>query len=174
MNFKKVDKGPQCQIDNFNYYWQRNFQNNLQSGVHNFFWLSIQYLNLNIWRGPPYIHSLCNTSLSLSFSLSLHCVCKQRIGTSRLDLRIIYRIYRFIGYILEQQELHYQHLHHPIQRVYCSHHTLAFRLGVLFCGYPRRYMSLALCMRTLKRTIFIHSQLLARKCLTLSTIYIVH
>ena len=33
VNFKRIVNGPQCQIDNFDHYYQRNFQKNLKIGV---------------------------------------------------------------------------------------------------------------------------------------------
>ena len=37
VKFKKIDNGPQGQIDDFDYYCQRNFQKNLKICVGNFF-----------------------------------------------------------------------------------------------------------------------------------------
>ena len=35
VNFERIDNGPQCQIDNFDHYWQKNFQKNHVSEVLN-------------------------------------------------------------------------------------------------------------------------------------------
>ena len=38
-NLKKIDYGPQCQIDHFDHYYHRNVKNNLKISVGHFLWL---------------------------------------------------------------------------------------------------------------------------------------
>ena len=64
VNFKRIDNGPQCQIDNFDYYCQKNFQKNLKIShffvvIYNILKFKKNIVGVSAWsicRGMPHIY----------------------------------------------------------------------------------------------------------------------